>query len=61
MDLRLAIEYQLQVLVLPIELASFDVAMAWRSVVPNDPAIMWLRQELRDIGETIDTLMWAIG
>jgi hypothetical protein len=53
MDLRLAIEYQLQVLVLPIELASFDVAMGWRSVVTNDPAIMWLRQELRDIGGTI--------
>lgn len=50
---RLAVEYQLQVLVPPIALNSFDVAMAWRSVVTNDPAIMWLRQELRDIGGTI--------
>jgi DNA-binding transcriptional LysR family regulator len=50
---RLAIDYDLQVLSPPIELNCFDVAMAWRSVVTNDPAIQWLRQELRGIGNLI--------
>jgi DNA-binding transcriptional LysR family regulator len=50
---RLAIDYDLQVLSPPIELNCFDVAMAWRSVVTNDPAIQWLRQELRAIGHSI--------
>jgi DNA-binding transcriptional LysR family regulator len=50
---RLAIDYDLQVLVPPIELAGFEVAMAWRSVVTNDPAIMWLRGELGGIGRAI--------
>jgi DNA-binding transcriptional LysR family regulator len=44
---RLAGDYQLQMLRPPIELAGFPVAMAWRSVVTNDPAIQWLRGELR--------------
>jgi DNA-binding transcriptional LysR family regulator len=51
---RLAPESQLQILPPPIELAGFEVAMAWRSVVTNDPAIMWLRGELEDIGRTIE-------
>jgi DNA-binding transcriptional LysR family regulator len=50
---RLAPESQLQILPPPIELAGFEVAMAWRSVVTNDPAIVWLRQELEDIGRSI--------
>jgi DNA-binding transcriptional LysR family regulator len=43
---RLAGDYQLQLLAPPIELDSFQVATACRSVVANDPAIQWLRGEL---------------
>jgi DNA-binding transcriptional LysR family regulator len=50
---RLAVDYHLQVLPPPIALASFPVAMAWRSVVTNDPAIQWLRGELMSIGAAI--------
>lgn len=50
---QLATHHQLQVLVPPIELADFEVAMAWRSAVTNDPAIMWLKQELGAIGKEI--------
>jgi DNA-binding transcriptional LysR family regulator len=50
---QLATHHQLQVLVPPIVLAGFEVAMAWRSVMTNDPAIMWLRQELGAIGKGI--------
>jgi DNA-binding transcriptional LysR family regulator len=44
---------QLQILPPPIDLAGFEVAMAWRSVVTHDPAIQWLRRELENIGRAI--------
>jgi DNA-binding transcriptional LysR family regulator len=49
---RLAADYRLQVLVPPIDAGSFQVAMAWRSPLTNDPAIQWLRGELRSIAST---------
>jgi DNA-binding transcriptional LysR family regulator len=47
---RLAGNYGLQVLAVPIALAGFPVAMAWRSIAQSDPAIVWLRGELGAIG-----------
>jgi DNA-binding transcriptional LysR family regulator len=49
---RFAADYGLQVLVPPIDAGSFQVAMAWRSPLTNDPAIQWLRGELRSIAST---------
>jgi DNA-binding transcriptional LysR family regulator len=49
---RFAADYSLQVLVPPIDAGSFQVAMAWRSPLTNDPAIQWLRGELRSIAST---------
>jgi DNA-binding transcriptional LysR family regulator len=46
---RLALDYQLQILLPPIDVGSFQVAMAWRSPLTEDPAIQWLRSELMDI------------
>jgi DNA-binding transcriptional LysR family regulator len=46
---RLALDYQLQILVPPIDVGSFQVAMAWRSPLTEDPAIQWLRSELMEI------------
>jgi DNA-binding transcriptional LysR family regulator len=46
---RFAADYKLQVLVPPIPVDDFQVAMAWRSPLTNDPAIQWLRGELSSI------------
>lgn len=46
---QLANYYQLQILSPPIDPGNFQVAMAWRSPLTNDPAIQWLRGELRSI------------
>jgi DNA-binding transcriptional LysR family regulator len=46
---QLAAGYQLQILSPPIDPGNFQVAMAWRSPLTNDPAIQWLRGELRSI------------
>ncbi|MFM2303554.1 MAG: hypothetical protein RLZZ135_963 [Cyanobacteriota bacterium] len=46
---RLALDYQLQILVPPIDVGRFQVAMAWRSPLTEDPAIQWLRSELMEI------------
>jgi len=49
----LAADYQLQILPPPITLDSFEISMAWRSPLANDPAIQWLRTELIAIGSKI--------
>jgi DNA-binding transcriptional LysR family regulator len=46
---RFAADYKLQVLRPPIPVDGFQVAMAWRSPLTNDPAIQWLRGELVSI------------
>jgi DNA-binding transcriptional LysR family regulator len=54
---QLAASYDLQILSPPIllgrgsanEINDFQVAMAWRSALSNDPAIQWLQSELRSI------------
>lgn len=56
---RFAHTEQLQILP-PIELAGFEVVMAWRSVVIHDPAIQWLRGELGNIGSTIGLLVCGL-
>ncbi len=43
---QLAASYNLQILSPPIDINDFQVAMAWRSPLTNDPAIQWLRSEL---------------
>jgi DNA-binding transcriptional LysR family regulator len=43
---QLAASYDLQILSPPIEINDFQVAMAWRSALTNDPAIQWLQSEL---------------
>jgi DNA-binding transcriptional LysR family regulator len=50
---RLATDHQLQVLPPPIEVGSFQVAMAWRSSLTDEPAIQWLQTELRAISANI--------
>lgn len=46
---QLFADYDLQVLPPPISLDSFQIAVAWRSPLTNDPAIQWLRAELSSI------------
>jgi DNA-binding transcriptional LysR family regulator len=53
---RLAGDYQLQMLTPPIAIDSFPVAMAWRSIATNDPAIQWLRGELAIVAQLIQGL-----
>jgi DNA-binding transcriptional LysR family regulator len=43
---QLAASYDLQILSPPLDVGDFQVAMAWRSPLTNDPAIQWLRSEL---------------
>ena len=43
---QLAASYGLQILSPPLDVGDFQVAMAWRSPLTNDPAIQWLRSEL---------------
>jgi DNA-binding transcriptional LysR family regulator len=50
---RLAADYHLQILPPPVDLDSFQIAMAWRSPLTNDPAIQWLRTELMSICDRI--------
>jgi DNA-binding transcriptional LysR family regulator len=50
---QLAASYDLQILAPPIEVNDFQVAMAWRSALTNDPAIQWLQGELRSICDGI--------
>jgi DNA-binding transcriptional LysR family regulator len=46
---QLAASYGLHILSPPIEVHDFQVSMAWRSALTNDPAIQWLQGELRSI------------
>jgi DNA-binding transcriptional LysR family regulator len=43
---QLAASCDLQILSPPLDVNNFQVAMAWRSPLTNDPAIQWLRSEL---------------
>jgi DNA-binding transcriptional LysR family regulator len=43
---QLAASYDLQILSPPLDVGDFQVAMAWRSPLTNDPATQWLRSEL---------------
>lgn len=43
---QLAASHDLQILSPPIEVGNFQVSMAWRSSLTDDPAIQWLRSEL---------------
>ena len=45
----LAADYQLKMFAPPIEINSFEIAMAWKPRMANDPAIQWLRSELTSI------------
>jgi DNA-binding transcriptional LysR family regulator len=46
---QLAADSHFQVLPPPIALDSFQIGMAWRSLLTHDPAIQWLRAELSSI------------
>ncbi len=50
---RFAADYALKAFSPPIDLASFEIAMAWPNRMTNNPAIQWLRSELRNIGQAI--------
>jgi DNA-binding transcriptional LysR family regulator len=52
---RLAIEYGLNTFPPPIGLPGFNVGMAWHPRLAHDPAMRWLRGELRAIGQFIST------
>jgi hypothetical protein len=46
-------DYHLQILAPPIDVGCFQVSMAWRSPLTEDPAIKWLRSELMSIGDRL--------
>jgi DNA-binding transcriptional LysR family regulator len=50
---RLAPDYHLQILAPPIDINDFQVSMAWRSPLTEDPAIKWLRSELMSISDRL--------
>jgi DNA-binding transcriptional LysR family regulator len=50
---QLAASYDLQILSPPIDINDFQVSMAWRSALTNDPAIQWLQSELIAICDEI--------
>lgn len=45
----LAADYHLKLFAPPIEIDGFEIAIAWKPQMANDPAIQWLRGELRSI------------
>ena len=49
----LAADYHLKMFVPPIEINGFEIAMAWKPRMTNDPAIKWLRSELMSISKSI--------
>ena len=50
---QLAASYDLQILSPPLDVGDFQVSMAWRSALTNDPAIKWLQSELNSICDGI--------
>lgn len=52
--LRFAGQHALRIFDVPLPLRGFSVAMAWHSKSIGDPAVEWLKDEIRGLVKTVD-------